>query len=112
MKRALIFGMLITSLTGLLLAQGLWSNHTPIQRVDPKIPPPLSMIQAYGLAETYLGKATNQFWCVAGKCEIDWGTTTVTHWEFAFSSTNGESTNILVFFDRGVVHRHGAELVK
>jgi hypothetical protein len=83
-----------------------------VRHYDSKRPPPLALPEAYALAELYIGAATNEFWCVTAACQPDQGTATITHWEFGFFNTNGASTNLLVFFDKTVLHRNGAELVR
>lgn len=112
-KRAFIPLLLLTAVAAVLLAQGIsGTGGVQAQRYDPRTPPPLTLPQAYTLAMTYIGTATNQFWCVSGNCQPDWGSTTITHWEFGFTNTNGQQTNVLVFFDKTVAHREGATLVK
>ena len=111
-----LFAVLLVIVGGFLVAQGIYSisgnpDRQP-RRYDPKTPPPLGLPQAYELAMEYVKNATNQFWCVAASCQADWGLGTMTHWEMGFSNTNGDHTNVLVFFDKTVVRRNGAALVK
>ena len=72
---------------------------------DGKTPPPIKMDEAYAKALSTLGDATNQFYCVSAT-----SLTLVPRdgvmgglargWKFVFSSTNGTSKNVCVFFDK------------
>ena len=112
MKRTFITVLLLTAAAGLLFAQGLNMRraHGPI--VDAKTPPPLPLPDAYAAAMSYVGPATNRWWCISGSCGEDYGTTRVTHWEFRFSNTNRETAVVLVFFDKSAYHMEGAAVVK
>jgi len=64
-------------------------------------PPPLTLSQAYPLAMSHLGAATNRFYCVTASClEItNFGNT---GWLFSFSNTNRQRGRVMVFFDKEV----------
>ncbi len=108
----LLAALLLTSLVGALFAQGIFgAGGAQPKRYDSNNPPPLDLPQAYALAIAHVGTATNRLWCITGSCQADWGTTTMTHWEFGFSNTNRELTKVYVFFDRTACHMVGAEYV-
>src|SRR5262245_6408793 len=103
MKHILIPVLFISTCAGFLFAQGwAWSGSGgPPKRFDKNKPPPLSLPEAYAAAIAFVGLATNQSWCSGASCPPDYGATNyVTHWEFGFSNTNGESRRVYVFFDK------------
>jgi hypothetical protein len=111
MKRILIAVLIITASAGFLFAQG-WINGGP--KAFPKgTPTPVSLPEAYAAAIRLVGTATNHWWCTAANCAPDPGTTNpVTHWDFVFSNTNGETRRVWVLYDgeadlydRGVLTR-------
>ena len=107
MKRILIPVLVITAFAGFVFAQG-WSQRTKIF-VDKNRPPPLSLPEAYAAAVAFVGPATNQFWCSGASCSPDYGTPKLTHWEFGFSNTNGETRRVYVLFDKSAsLLDHGA----
>jgi hypothetical protein len=101
----------------LLLAQGLFpaNNHgSPVKTVKTNQPPLLDVGEAFALASSYLGQATNGLWCVSATCleEAPNYPGLMTHWTVRFSSTNGRRLELVVLFDRTVLRREGAALVR
>ena len=112
MKKYIILSLLtIAAVT--ILAQGStrvvigdsMQRPLPPPAYDGKMPPPLEMDEAYMKALSTLGDATNQYYCVSATSlnhvprdgaprGVDKG------WMFAFSSTNGTSRNVYVYFDK------------
>jgi hypothetical protein len=104
------FLLMIASVT-LAFSQGLATSGGQPRPYDAKSPPPLPLVEAYGVAMSYVGSATNQLWCVSASC-LDIGTNSnyMTHWTFGFSNTNSQITPVIVFFNKTVGHMVGAEL--
>jgi hypothetical protein len=102
---------LLSVWAGVLFGQGLsGSSHHP--GFDPKRPPPLPLPEAYTLATTRLGPATNSFFCVSATC-LEPPTFMTTGWTFGFSNTNGQIVQVKVFFDKIVyVDPQGTGLLK
>jgi len=110
MKRILIPVLVITAFAGFMFAQG-WSRPPKIS-VDKNERPPLSLSEAYAAAIGFVGPATNRFWCASAVCGADYGTTNVTHWEFGFSNTNGETRRVFVLFDKSAfLYDRGALII-
>ena len=100
----------ISAVTGLVLAQGLVTKKSHPQ-YDPKSQPPMTLSEAYKLAMAHVGPATNRLWCVSADLLAETKTSSsITHWTFRFSDTNGGFTKVLVFFDKDVFHLVGAVL--
>jgi hypothetical protein len=79
-----------------LLAQGeAGSSHHPTYDVNK--PPPINLVEAYGLAAQHLGEATNRVHCVTATCHDRDGNRSAA-WTFEFSNTNGHRANAKVFF--------------
>jgi hypothetical protein len=87
--------------TGALLARNIAYNHSK--------PPRLPLGQAYDIAMTTLGQATNQFHCVSAGLAISFSPDG--EWFFSFCSTNGTQKYVTVEFD-GKTHIEGPELVR
>ncbi len=110
--RVLLAASAVIAATGLLFAQGRWSNHRPIlQTYDPNTtPPPLPLPDAYALAvhtaspPEGLSRDTNHYYCVAASC-LSMTNNGNTGWEFRFFSTNRQSIRVVVYFDKEVVVR-------
>src|SRR5262245_45075739 len=79
---------------GAVFAQG-WSGSSHLPTFDFKRPPPLTLPQAYAVAEKRIGTATNRFYCLAASC-LDPTNKVSTGWVFEFSNTNGERAVIKV----------------
>lgn len=109
-KRILTPVFFVTVFVGFVFAQG-WSRPPKIS-VDKNRPPPLSLPEAYLAAIAFVGPATNRFWCASAVCRPDFGTTNVTHWEFGFSNTNGETRRVFVLFDGSALLYDGGSLVR
>ena len=91
-----ILSVMLLSLVRFALGQGLTGNsHHPMY--DLKKPPPVSLVEAYHLATTHLGEATNRVYCVGATCsgeETGWSA----GWVFEFSNTSGQHAVVKVFF--------------
>jgi len=85
--RITLFVLLVC--TGILFARNIAYNHSK--------PPRLPLGQAYDVALTTLGQATNDFHCVAASVAISFSPDG--EWFFTFSSTNGTEKYVTVFFD-------------
>jgi hypothetical protein len=111
MRRGLTFTILWAACVGLAFAQGLsGSSHHP--GFDPKRPPPLPLPEAYTLATTRLGSATNSFFCVSATC-VESVNFMTTGWTFGFSNTNGQIAKVKVFFNKDVyIDPQSSELLK
>jgi hypothetical protein len=118
MKKYIIVLSLLTITAAPILSQAfldgaIFSSHQiqlPPPPYDGKTPPPLKLDEAYAKALSTLGDATNQYYCVSATSlnqvsrvgtmghgfpgGVDKG------WMFAFSSTNGTSRNVYVYFDK------------
>jgi hypothetical protein len=98
MKKPILLSLMTVATASWLLAQGyVFSGVGP--KYDPKTPPPLSLPEAYTLATAHLGVRTNQFYCVKASCleRIQYA-----GWVFGFSSTNGQTAHLIVWFDKNV----------
>jgi hypothetical protein len=94
--RALILAAVAGMFLGSILGQGVsGSSHHP--QFDPKKSLPLGLLKAYGLAVKRMGVATNHFHCVTASC-VETTNLWSTGWKFAFSSPDGNSLSIKVFF--------------
>ena len=111
MKRGFFVALLLVVAADLLFAQGL-TMRRPHPIIGANTRPPLSLPDAYSVAITYVGPATNRWWCIAGHCSPDYGTTNLTHWEFGFSNTNKGVLRVHVFFDRTVGHYDNGAIVQ
>lgn len=115
MKQIIIWNvLLLTAIT--LIAQVDTNNyytlstHTtspPPPPFDGKTPPPINIDKAYAKVLSKLGDATNQFYCVSATClnsppRNSIGLSVESHqgWIFTFSTTNGASKNVYVYFDK------------
>lgn len=72
---------------------------------------PLSLHDAYSVAISYVGAATNRWWCTAASCGPDYGTTNLTHWGFGFANTNKGTLRVYVFFDKTFGHYDNGAIV-
>jgi hypothetical protein len=80
---------------GILLAQGqAGSSYHPTY--DLSKPPPVNLIEAYGLALTHLGEATNRVHCLTATCRDGDGARSAA-WTLEFSNTNGHHAVVKVF---------------
>ena len=98
MKKNLVLALVLMATVGWLLAQGyVFGGVGP--KYDPKTAPPLSLPDAYTLAVAYMGARTNQFYCVKASCleRVQYA-----GWVFGFSSTNGQTAHLIVWFDKKV----------
>lgn len=104
-KTALLLVLVAVAATGFLLAQGrAGSNqiiHSQFRSYDPGSSPPLSLPEAYGLALSYLGAASNTQYCVAASC-LENTNNFRTGWNFVFATTNAECGLVFVYFDKSV----------
>jgi hypothetical protein len=98
MKKISLLALILGGTAGWLFAQGyVFSGTGPAY--DPKTPPPLSLPEAYKLATAHLGARTNQFYCVKASCleRVQYA-----GWVFGFSSTNGQTAHLIVWFSKNV----------
>jgi hypothetical protein len=101
----------VASTAGLLFAQG-WSGSSHLPTFDSKRPPPLTLVQAYAIAEKRIGTATNRFYCVTASC-LDPTNRVSTGWVFEVSNTNGDRAIIKVLFNSEVsIDERSAALLK
>jgi hypothetical protein len=63
----------------------------------PKVKPPLSLPEAYGIAMQSLGSLTNDFHCLSALTQVSGQGP---NWNFSFSNTNGASKTVFVYFDK------------
>jgi hypothetical protein len=101
---------------GFVLAQGSITSGgkrwSPFQSYDGKSRPPLSLSEAYVLAEGKIGSATDRFFCVKASC-LEMTNNGFTGWTFWFSNTNFEQARVDVFFDKEVhMGLQSAELLR
>jgi hypothetical protein len=98
-RRAVLLALLCAdTLPGIrfLLAQGqTGSSYHPAYDINK--PPPINLVEAYGLAAQHLGEATNRVHCVTATCHDRDGSRSAA-WTFEFSNTNGHRANVKVFF--------------
>lgn len=92
-------------LVGFAFAQSIVTSGgrrwSPFRTYDGKSKPPLSLPEAYVLAQGRIGEATNRFYC--GKASsLEMTNKGFTGWTFWFSNTNAEQARIDVFFDKEV----------
>jgi hypothetical protein len=92
-------------LGGLAFAQGTITSGgkrlSRFQSYDPKTPPPLDLPNAYELAISRIGAASNRIHCVSATC-LELTNNGFTGWTFWFSDTNSQRARIDVFFDKEV----------
>jgi hypothetical protein len=103
MKSILIALLSFIAITALLFAQGRTGSNPGSEgylgSYDGGTPPPVSLPEAYGIALTHIGSASNAFYCLSASCVDDKG-----HrgWTFKFGNTNGQRGRVIVYFTRGV----------
>src|SRR5947199_5418241 len=101
---SLIISLAAADSTGILLAQGLnpAGGNSPRHHrspYDPKTRPPVSISEAYSLAASYLGAATNRFYCTGATC-LEIGLSGFPAWKFSWSDTNAQHAYVEVTFDK------------
>ena len=105
MKSMLLALFAIVAVTGWLFAQGRAGSNPgdpswPYLGIyDGGTPPPVSLPEAYEIALTHIGSASNSFYCLSASCVADKG-----HrgWTFTFGNTNGQRGRVIVYFTKGV----------
>ena len=100
MKRYIIIFAVLTILSSIAFA-ALWS-------VDPKAAPPIALPDAYRVAATALGSATNEFHCTEAKVIGAW--CGPSSWMFMFYSTNGTCKAVFACPDGSVHFQDGNHL--
>ena len=99
-SQVLIGTLILVASAALIFAQGFTgSSHHPVY--DSQKPIPMALPEAYALAVTHVGIATNRFHCIAASCRestSQWST----GWIFEFSDTNGIHAKVKVFFNKDV----------
>src|SRR5262249_36499369 len=105
-------GLVLLAWTGrLAFAQGL-AGSSQHPGFNQKMRPPLELPEAYTLATTRLGAATNRLFCVSATC-VEPVNSSTQGWTFGFSNTNGQIAKVKVFFNRDVfIEAPDAELLK
>src|SRR5258705_13097819 len=105
LTRSLLIGLASLLVAGFLLAQGTITSGgkrwTAFQTYDGKTRPPLSLSEAYVLAQARIGGATNRFYCVRASC-LEMTNNGFTGWSFWYSNTNTQQARVDVFFDKEV----------
>jgi hypothetical protein len=110
MKCVFFVGLLLAVAAHFLFAQGLTLRRgQPIVGAGTR--PPLSLPDAFAVAISYVGAATNRWWCTAASCSPDYGTTNLSHWEFGFANTNKGTLRAYVFFDKTFGHYDNGAIV-
>lgn len=105
-RKFLPISLVVVAAAGIALAQGLnpAGGNSPRRHrspYDPKTRPPVSIEQAYSLAASYLGPATNRFYCTRATC-LEMGLSGFPAWKFTWSDTNGQPAYVEVTFDKEV----------
>jgi hypothetical protein len=102
MKHILITILIIGTMIGFVLAQGKIisgaGRSSEYPTYSPSSPPPLTLSQAYRMALTNIGSATNSFHCVSASC-LEMTNNGETGWNFSFFNTNGQRGRVVVYFD-------------
>src|SRR5689334_4841864 len=96
MKRMVLGILAVIAATGLLLAQGMWSDNLGGVYTGGR-PPEISLPDAYALALAHIGRASNSFYCFTASC-VDPKKNRA--WLFTFASTNGQRGQVIVGFNR------------
>jgi hypothetical protein len=117
-KKVAVLSLAIATTICLLFAQGntsppganSWRRFN--SPYDPKTRPPIGLTEAYLLALSQMGGATNQLYCLTASC-TEPTKRGLPGWTFRFSNTNADQVSIEVSFDKEVdMDARSAAIVK
>jgi hypothetical protein len=107
MKKIFVAILAFMAVSWILFAQGSfdpasghdWRRYN--KPYDLKAPPPVGLSEAYALTLSFMGPATNNFYCVSASC-TDKTRSGLPGWTFAFFNTNAQMVRIEVSFDKEI----------